>query len=670
MKKLLKFIVWLFVLAVFLLLTAHFTLRYALNTPKFKAAATGFIEHTTGRVVTYDRIDYGLFPFSLVIRNADLKEADGTTTFASIEEFAAIIDFADKEITSLRLKEPTVRIVQYADGTFNFSDLIATEPEKTEPGEPSTEPAEPAEPTESAPTEPTPAPVEQAATEPFSIKLVQIDRAQFEFVRVDEQNNRTPFTLSDMNFQLLDFAPDQPFQMKGNVTIGKSSAFDFSLSGPALAEYANRLGEWPIDLASKLNIRDFADLKAFLPEGTLPFHSLNLALNLTGNLKDGLQLVADLDTPEATEQYPVAMDLKLQADLNLPGPVIQHLLAGAPLPDSYQVAFPPCELPPGTLTLTTLPMESMLIKHAKANATLTFPSIAYGLNRFEEGSATAHLANGVLTIPSVKMKAYTGTIEARGNAQLLACPLTYRLDTLSVTHLEIAQVVAANGIEAAESFSGIIQLEASAQGSAVSEEGLPTLQADAKVQMEDLQSVGDDGTLLDQIWLKMDNPLLFKLAPRVKDKVEQAKLNAATVTTSHYEEATATLVLRDGTATLSDTHLSAPDFRLNLTGTVKPLDDQLDLSAQLIASPEETKRLTDGKDLSSYLPYENGGLMIPIAITGSIEKPTILPDFDLLLKNAIAGAVTEQLAPQLENLHPKDKKHLEEGIQLLQGLFQ
>jgi len=670
MKKLLKFIVWLLGVALFLLITAHFTLRYALNTPKFKAAATGFIERTTGRIVTYDRIDYSLFPFSLVVLNAELKEADGTTTFASIEEFAAIIDFHDKEITSLRLKEPTVRIVQYADGTFNFSDLVVTEPEKTEPGEAAAEPAEPAEPTKPAPTEPKSAPAEKAATKPFSIKLVQIDRAQFEFVRVDEQNNQTPFTLSDMNFQLLDFAPDQPFQLKGNVTIGKSSTFDFSLSGPALAEYAEHLGGWPIDLASTMNIRDFADLKAFLPEGTLPFHSLNLALNLTGNLEDGLQLAADLDTPDATEQYPVAMELNLQADLNLPGPVIQHLLAGSPLPASYQVAFPPCELPPGTMTLTTFPMESLLIQHVKANATLTFPTIAYGLNRLEEGSVTAHLVNGVLTIPSVKMKAYTGTIEARGNAQLLACPLTYRLDSLSATHLEIAQVVAANGIEAAESFSGTIQFEASAQGAAIAEEGLRSMEADAKVQIADLQSVSDNGTLLDQIWLKLDNPLLLKLVPRVKEKVNQAKLNAATVTTSHYEEAIATLVLRDGTATLSDTRLSTPDFRLDLSGTVSPLEDQLKLSAQLIASPEETERLTDGKDLSSYLPYENGGLMIPIAITGSIEKPTILPDFDLLLKNALAGTITEQLGSQLENLHPKDKKHVEEGIQLLQGLFQ
>jgi len=662
MKKLFKFIAWLLGLILFLLLTAHFTLRYALNTPKFKAAATGFIERMTGRIVTYERIDYGLFPFSLVVLDAHLMERDGTTPFASIEEFSAIINFRNKEITSLLLKDPSVRIVQYADGTFNFSDLLAQEPEKAGPGEASTE-------TESGPAEPSHPPVEKVATEPFSIKLVQIEEAQFEFIRVDAENNETPFTLSNLNFKLLDFAPGRPFQIEGSVTIGKRSAFNFSLSGPALSDYAQRLGEWPIALTSQLKVDNFADLKAFLPEGTLPFQQLTLTLDLSGALADGVQIKSRLQTPEATKTHPVSMDLELGADLSIPGAVVQHLLTGEPLPKPLQIHLAPCEVPPGTMVLSTLPMESLLLKHAKGNLTLTFPAIAYGLNRFEDGSATAHLVNGVLTIPSMKVSAYTGTIEARGNVQLLACPLSYRLDQLSVTHLEIAQVVTANEIEAVESFSGTIQFEASASGSAVTEAGLPTLEADANLQIDDLQSVGDDGTLMDQIWLQLDNPLLLKLVPRIQEKVNQAKVNAATVSTSHYEEATATLVLREGTATLSNTRLSAPNFRLDLSGTVRPFEDQLDLSAQLVASPEESERLTDGKDLSPYLPYVDGGLMIPIAIKGSMEKPRILPDFDRLLKNALAGTLTEQLGSHLGELSPSDKKHVDEGIQLLQGLF-
>ena len=76
MKRWLRFLLWLAGTAVFLLLTAHFTLRHLLNAPTFKAAATGFIERATGRSADYGRIDYELFPFSLVVRDAALKEKD------------------------------------------------------------------------------------------------------------------------------------------------------------------------------------------------------------------------------------------------------------------------------------------------------------------------------------------------------------------------------------------------------------------------------------------------------------------------------------------------------------------------------------------------------------------------------------------------------------------
>ena len=103
MKKLLKFSAWLAGVVIFLLITAHFTLRHALNTPKFKAAATGFIERVSGRAADYERIDYSLFPVSLVIRNAALKEKDRVRDFASIQSFSATIDIRTKEITKLRL---------------------------------------------------------------------------------------------------------------------------------------------------------------------------------------------------------------------------------------------------------------------------------------------------------------------------------------------------------------------------------------------------------------------------------------------------------------------------------------------------------------------------------------------------------------------------------------
>ena len=669
MKKLFKFIAWLAGLAVFLLLTAHFTLRHSLNTPKFKSAATGFIERATGRAADYGRIDYTLFPFSLVVRNATLKEKDGTRDFASMERFSVFIDFKTKEITALRLEQPAIRIVQRADGTFNFSDLVSTATAEEPAGAPPATPTA-GEPPASGPaaapkTGPPPPPAA-----PFAIRRVQIEDARFEFVRVDGENREEIFMLSQLDFQMRDFSPNLPFQMDGRATLGKSSTLQFELSGPALADHAENLGAWPIAFDSRLAIRDFADLKAFLPEGTLPFHSLEATLNLQGAVADKLTARLNLKTPEATATHPVALEVGLRADLSLPAPVAQHLLAGDPLPETMPAPPPTCEPPPGTLSLAENPMAALLLRHAQATIELTFPAIAYGQNRFTDGSASAQLRNGVLTIPDAKLAAYGGTIEARGNVQLLACPLSYRLDRLVAENVALEQALAANGLGDLAALSGRLQLEASATGSAVAEPGLRALAADATGRIDGLQSVGTGGSLMDQIWLQLDHPLLLQLVPRLKTKVEQAQQAAATTTTSRYDEATASFSLRNGTATLSGTRLAMPGYRLDVSGAILPFDDRLDLAARLVASPEETARLTNGKDLSAYLPYENGGLGIPLSIRGPLHKPAVLPDLDRLLQNALAGIAEGGSESPLEALSKSDRKNVEKGLKLLETLFQ
>ncbi len=666
MNKLLKFLLWLAGVAALLLITAHFTLRHSLNTPKFKAAATGFIERATGRPADYERIDYTLFPFSLVIRNAALKEPGGAQDFAAMEEFSVYVDWRAREITSLTLARPVIRIVQHPDGTFNFSDLLPapapaaeTDPDETAaPGEEADRPAPASKKDPARPAEPS-----------MALRLVQIERAQFEFTVQDEAGGEETFMVTDLDLTLRDVAANRPVQLKGQATLGSSSTFAFELSGPSPADYAGQPGAWPVHLQARLDIRDFADLKAFLPADMLPFQRLEATLDIQGALAETLAAKLRLQTPDATESHPVALDVEIKVDLSLPPPVLRHLFAGEPLPEELAFQPPACTPPPGAMTLTDDPTTALLLRHVQATAELRIPQIAYGQNRLTDGTATLHLRGGVVAIPEARLAAYGGTLSARGNVELLACPLSYRLERLSAQNLELAQALAANGLDDLADVSGRMNLDASLSGHAVAEPALRTLEADATARIDDLQSVGPGGSLMDQVWLQLDNPLLLKLVPRLKPKVEHARAAAANVTTSRYEEATATLSLRKGTATLSNARLSMPDYRLELAGAVLPFDYHLDLAARLIASPEETERLTDGKDRSAYLPYEDGGLMIPLAIRGPLQKPLVLPNLDILLQNALAGgAIAEELAPHLEKLSDSDKKHVQEGLQLIQGL--
>ena len=661
MKKFLRILLWLAGTAVFLLVTAHFTLQHLLNAPKFRTAALARIERSTGRPAALGRIDYELFPFTLVVRDAALKEKDGTSEFASIRSFSASVDFRKKEISALRFERPALRIVQNEDGSYNFSDLFAAAPAETVPP-----PAEPV----GGPARPPagPRPKAQPAAPPLVIRWVEVADASFEFVRRDA-NGEEVFTLSDLNFSLEDFAPGRPLKMHGRTAIGKSSGFQFELFGPAFADYADRPGAWPAAFNARLDVRDFADVRAFLPEGTLPFQSLWTTLNVHGALADRLNVLLHVQTSDATEAHPVAAELGLRAEFSLPPPVAAHLFGGAELPEELSHQNPPCELPPGAVALGEQPALALLLKHLRGTLALDAPAVVYGQNRFAEGKVRVRLQDGTLAVTNATFSAYGGAVEARGHVQLLGCPLTYRLESLTADKLEIGQALAANGLGEALAVSGTLHLEASASGHAVAEPGLDSLVADARARIENLQTVGTGGSLMDQVWLQLDNPLLLQLLPRLQAKVDRAQQAAATAATSRYETATATLALRNRVATLSDARLAMPGYRIDVAGVLRPFDDRLDLSGKVVASPEETAQLTGGKDRSDVLPYENGGLMIPFTVRGALSDPQARPDLDFLLKNALAGATSGSSGNLLDGLSKSDRKNVEKGLKILEGFL-
>ena len=655
MKRFLRFLLWFVGTAIFLLATAHVTLRHLLNAPKFKTAALARLERTTGRPAACGRIDYKLCPFGLVVRDVALKEKDGAQDFASIRAFSAAIDFRKKEISALRFDRPTLRIVRNADGTYNFSDLLAA-PEAAAPRPAPRAPAGPRPPT-------------QAAAPPLAIRLVQIVDAQFEFVRKTADGGAESCALSHLDFTLRDVAADRPLRMEGRAAIGRASRFEFALTGPAPAEYADRPGAWPLDLDARLEIGDAADVEALLASGAFPFPNLHATLNVRGALADQLHAALTLRSSESAADPPGALDLALDVDLSLPPPVAAHLFGGAELPAEFQFAPAPCAPPPGAISLTENPELALFLRHAQSQAHLAFPKIAYGQNVFERGAAQAFLRGGVLTVPTATCAAYGGTLEARGNAQLLACPLTYRLDRLTADQLDVGRALAANGLAGRTAISGALHLEASGSGQAVAAPGLRTLVADAQARIDGLQTVGPGGSLMDQVWRQLDQPLLLKIAPRLKAKVAEAQRTATAIATTRYETATATLALRAGVATLSNARLAMPGYRLDLAGPIWPFDDRLDLAAQLVASPAETAQLVGDQDLSALLPYEDGGLLVPLAVRGALSDPQAAPDLDRLLQHALGGGSGAGGDSLLDELSASDRKHVEKGLEFLGTLL-
>ena len=113
-----------------------------------------------------------------------------------------------------------------------------------------------------------------------------------------------------------------------------------------------------------------------------------------------------------------------------------------------------------------------------------------------------------------------------------------------------------------------------------------------------------------------------------------------------------------------------PGYRLDLAGPIWPFDDRLDLAAQLVASPAETAQLVGDQDLSALLPYEDGGLLVPLAVRGALSDPQAVPDLDRLLQHALGGGGGGESGDSLlDELSASDRKHVEKGLEFLGTLL-
>ena len=656
MNKWLRFALRIALVFAGVLLAAHFTLRHSLNTPRFKAAATGFAERHFRRQANYDRIDYSLFPFSLVVRNASLREPDGSADFASIREFSVAVDWRTKEVSSVRLVEPVLRVVRRPDGSFNYSDLLPSPPPPDSPA-PSSSPAPPAS---TGSSDGAPSASVKPSAPPVALRLLQIEKARFVFSAEDPDGGSSSLVLSNLNLSLQNLAADAPLHADGRANLGPDSSFEFRLEGAPLSDFARDPARWSFGFNAQLDVRSFSDLRPFLPPDFPALAPFGVSLDVSGNLSDSLAV-------RLRALSPASLDASIDAELSIPSPLARHLLAGAPLPDSLRPPSPSCDVPPGAAVLRDLP--ALVLANLLASAKLSAPAVSFGALRAENVSASLFVRDGILTVPDARLDLCGGRVEARANARLLECPLSYRLDRLSADRIDLSQFLDACGWSFPHRLSGLLRLQASLSGHAVAEPGLRSLEADASVQIDGLQSVGPGGSPADHALCRLDDPLLLKLLPKLRPKVETAKASASQISTTRYDEASASVSLRNGLASVSDARLAMPGYRLLLSGTLLPFDDRLDLAARVVASPEESSRLSDGKDLSAFLPYENGGLAIPASIRGSIAKPTVLPDLDALLQNALAGdGLARELSPHLDNLSESDKKHVRQGLQLLQNL--
>lgn len=126
-----------------------------------------------------------------------------------------------------------------------------------------------------------------------------------------------------------------------------------------------------------------------------------------------------------------------------------------------------------------------------------------------------------------------------------------------------------------------------------------------------------------------------------------------------------------------EAELGESPYRLWGVGTADPAARLLDLHAEISASPEETARLAGGRDLEGWMPSRDGCLAFPLAVSGPWDAPRVVPDlavWEAHLREQLARPETQQRIDRevrrgLDKLHSKDRRNVEAGLSLLNGLL-
>ncbi|MFH0879267.1 MAG: hypothetical protein V2A34_06105 [Lentisphaerota bacterium] len=672
MKKFLKFILWLMVMVMVLLVGGHFALKAYLNSAGFKSMVSEQVDKNLHRKAELGSVSYSLLPPALLVANVSMKEKDGQSTFVAFKELSLRYDHSKKEFSSIALREPEVQIIQYADGSFNFSDMLPAKPEEkgtqvggTPAPKPSPMPA----------AEKKPVQLKENAL-PISIALIQIEQAKFIFSKVDKAGIAHPFTLTGLNLDVRNIQLDQPVLFSSSVQIGKSSSLKWTLDLGPLRTLPPDIANMPIVLEGQFLLQSFEDLAAFMTAeqmASLPVTALDFSWRGTGHLSKGFTFDLKAKSPEVGGKNKLALNLDTQVRVMLPEPVINNLLYSMPLPEGFQPAIP-AEKIEGELQLAANATVGLLLKTMVLETSLKTTQLAYEQNIVSNLVVQVAIKNGLLTLQPLHLELFGGSLDGKAVADLLAYPLKYSLDDLTLAHLQIHEAVAANTNKLGGSFAdgifGGVEVAVSLSGEGISTNNLRNqLRAQGRFELRDAQKIGTGETFLDRVILKLDHPLLVQAVPEIKQRVEESQARASLVTTTRLDYAKAGFNMNHGVAKLEDFQLGTTDYVLNASGQAWPFEDKLEMKAQMRMSPTATLKLTGDRDLSDSLPYENGGLVIPVVISGSLKKPTPLPDIEFIIKNLASSTIKKELGGLLKDAGGKDNGQVQQGMKMIDSLL-
>ena len=718
MKILRNIVIGIIVLVIILVIAV----QVVVNMPFVKAKIVTVVQDQVSRKVELGSLRVGfLTGISLKINDFYLYEKNSEEVFLGLEALTVkvkLLPLLGKKVQvgGIEIIKPQITIVKRIDGSFNFSDMMASEPAEEKEA---TEVVEEKEVVET--------PGKKGALPKINIAYIKIKDASLVYKIETENGKFDDFPVKGLNILLDNFSLDKPFDLLISSEIGKKASVEFKTKIGAISDILTAPEESP--LKATLSLKDFSsnELSAVLPKDILSlmtFSNMNIAMDIDGSLKDGLDLKFNITTDPLgkTNNLAVAAGVKMsvQADLsnvaasqfNAKIQLDELSLKNDLLADTISISGV-LDVVPDTVTLkdltikagssdiktsatitnyqqfpetsvsfavvsnyldinSLLPQRSAPAKSAeqgKAGAkesvkkaetamadekaaqdnnmlkklllegTIDFKKIVYLKNTISDLVVNVSIKDGIASLDKLSLGVFEGAIKGTAKVSLVDDPAPFQAD-LSVQDLNVKEALVANADY--DKFSGTLATTLSIKGTGYNtmDQLKQALTGNADITLKDGVLAGK--SLKEEILSKMDNPILARLLPGLAKEREKAKSEPEEEQETKIQDLIVSVIIGNGIITLDKMTCGTEDVTLRGNGTVD-FDLQSNLKAQAVLTKEFTEALTAGKDLSGTLPYEEGGMVLPVTITDLITNPTILPDISMILQAASKGALKDKL---------------------------
>ena len=585
-----KFIKWLLALMVTLILLVTVYLTVFFDPNDFKPEIVDAVKKQTGReLVITDDLSWTFFPvIGINLGGVSLSNPEGFTPKAMLEVKKAVAEvalmplFSQKiEIAELSLDGATINLVTRKNGTSSFDGLSGDNSPKT---------ASPAAAESSS----------NAKLNDINIGGISITNTQINMIAEANKQNQV-FTLSSFTlgeFSLDKFAP---------------IAFEFSATMPDMTVSSEAKGELKLSRDFKQLVINGLKIDTVVEGGSIPNKKLETSVSLATQIAlDKQQLsvdIAQLTAASITAAGKVGVNYgtkipQINADFQVGDIDLDTLL---PKTEATATA----EQAPAANPQAVEPDLSAL-KQLDVKLKLTVKSIKVANLSTQNWLMDVGIKNGVLDLTKLNADLYQGQLLVSAQVDARQAVASYQFDK-KVTGVQIRPLL--KDAADVDLLAGTANFDVKGKGKSLIPEQLKkNLLANGHFDINDGALYGVN---IPQMIRSAQAKLKGDLSPETKAERK-----------TDFSSLTGSFSLDNGVATNPDLALSSPLLRLDGKGTANLLTEALDY--RLTASLVNSLKGQGGSDKDAL-----AGVDIPLAITGTFQKPEYALDTKALLNNQL-----------------------------------